>query len=272
MIIAMTVCDIYNNKLTWPFPVLQVSPKKMWATKTSFDHTDCLLPGRIPGFFVQKKETWKLWGTVNIIGDKKDYLGALDCSYIKWYPTFDRAISMIQWIQYNGDQHFRGWMGAILIFCCSKCSSSPLPIQPIFETIIHEHQAVIPMDHCQAYWKLLNRNLLPPWAQHESLTLCTCGVTSSGMATSHKHWEGVLHGEVHPGISSKKNECGQSHRVGFGDILVESGVFFTFISAGSSVVWPQPCHAQPPHGEAPRTVWYCSMVGSWILGVRPSSA
>ena len=56
------------------------------------------------------------------------------------------------------------------------------------------------------------------------------------MATSHKHWKGVLHGEVHPGISSKKNECGQSHRVAFGDILVESGVFFAFISAGSSVV------------------------------------
>ena len=84
-------------------------PKKCEQLKPVLIILIAYFQGESQDFLFKKKETWKLWGTVNIIGDKKDYLGALDCSYIKWYPTFDRAISMIQWIQYNGDQHFRGW-------------------------------------------------------------------------------------------------------------------------------------------------------------------
>ena len=172
-----------------------------------FNHTDCLLQGESQE--IERTETLKLWGTVNIMCNKKK-------NYLRVLVSFDCAISISQWIQYNGDQHFRLWM---LLFCFFLLLKMLIVSVPNTTHVRNDHLRTssnyshgsllialrvckdiypVPISICSGCLGNCQPKCAAPSARHWSLTLCICGVTSSGMATSHKQWEGVLHGEVHP--------------------------------------------------------------------------
>ena len=131
----------------------------------------------------------------------------------------------------------------------------------------------LPMDHCQAYWKLLKPKFVAPLSparKFNSLHLRAwpaaewLQVTSIGKGCYMAKY--IL--ESHP----KRTNVASLTGLDLVTFWWNQVCFLLSYQRAQALFDRNHAMRRPPHGEAPRTVWYCSLVGSWILGVRPSSA